>query len=224
MTFEDIEKTVQNAQTLSDLFRLWQKAHEFDPNWEATFPRSKESGAVEAFKTSFCIDGVSSLYGKYSGGDKADVLFILKESNIGQDELRKAGTTHPFWFNEEPTHSTREKYAKRFKAVLERYEPEWDVKAPIGYMNLNKRGGAGYTEAKRLTTYVTEYQRFIMKEIELMSPSVIFLCGCENSFHSITDSCMSQVTSDGMPMIISLYHPSYPRFDDCLARVPVKQL
>ncbi|MBP3209229.1 MAG: hypothetical protein J6M64_04850 [Oscillospiraceae bacterium] len=232
MTFEDIEKAAQNVQTLSDLFQLWQKAHEFDPNWEATFPKGKESGVVEAFKTSFCVDGVSSLDGKYSGGDKADVLFLLKESNIGQDELRKAGITHPFWFNEEPSHSTREKYAKRFKAALERYQPHWDDKAPIGYMNLNKRGGAGYTESKRLKEYICQYHKFILKEIEIIAPKMIFLCGCKDGFLSGIMEAIDEpkstviqtagdttmlVLSDGIkPIITPIYHPSYPRFSDCL--------
>ncbi len=233
MTFETIENAVQDAQTLSDLFQLWQKAHEYDSNWEATFPRGKESSVVEAFKTSFCVDGVSSLDGKYNGGDKADVLFILKESNIGQDELREAGKIHPFWFNEEPTHSTREKYAMKFKAVLDRYDPRWESSAPFGYMNLNKRGGAGYTESKRLASYVKQYQNFILKEIELISPRAVFLCGCEDAFRPLCSNSNLQTAeshkgivalNNNLSKVYSIYHPSYPRFNDCLDRVPIRSV
>lgn len=232
MTFETIENAVQDAQTLSDLFQLWQKAHECDPNWEDTFPKGRESGVVEAFKTSFCVDGISSLDGRYSGGDKADVLFILKESNIGQDELRKSGTVHPFWFNEDLTHSTRVKYAKRFKAVLDRYEPQMNVKAPIGYMNLNKRGGAGSTEPKRLRKYICQYHIFILKEIEIIAPKEIFLCGCKDSFISgiraatndlksceiqdIGDTTVLTLLDSVKPVVKSIHHPSYSRFNECL--------
>lgn len=232
MTFETIENAVQDAQTLSDLFQLWQKAHEYDSNWEATFPKGKESSVVEAFKTSFCVDGVSSLDGKYNGGDKADVLFILKESNIGQDELRETGKIHPFWFNEEPTHSTREKYAMKFKAVLDRYVYQWEAQAPLGYMNLNKRGGAGYTETKRLKEYVRQYHKFILKEIEIIAPKVVFICGCKDAFlygikeatdglkrnviHADEDTTMLMISNDIKPIVIPVYHPSYPRFNDCL--------
>ena len=232
MTFEAIENVVQDAQTLSDLFLLWQKAHECDPNWRDTFPKGRESGVVEAFKSSFCVDGISSLDGRYSGDDKADVLFILKKSNIGQDELRKVGTVHPFWFNEDLTHSTRVKYAKSFKAVLDRYEPQINVKSPIGYMNLNKRGGAGFTESKRLRKYICQYHKFILKEIEIIAPKKIFLCGCKDSFISgireapdYLKSCEIQDSGDTTiltlldsvkPIVQSIYHPSYSRFNECL--------
>lgn len=228
--FSEIEQNISSVHSLSELFQLWQQAHEVDPNWELTFPKGRETGVVEGFKSSFCIDGVSSLDGMYNGGEKAEVLFVLKESNIGQDELSKDGTIHPFWFNEQPAHSTRIKYAKNFIAVLDRYNPQWESSVPIGYMNLNKRGGAGYTEAKRLASYVKQYQNFILKEIELISPRTIFLCGCEDAFRSLCDNSNVQTaeshkemvaTSNIKSRVYSIYHPSYPRFNDCINKVPI---
>ena len=228
--FSKIEQNISSIHSLSELFQLWQQAHEVDPNWELTFPRGSETGVVESFKSSFCIDGVSSLDGMYNGAEKAKVLFVLKESNIGQDEFSKDGTIHPFWFNEQPTHSTRIKYAKNFRAVLDRYNPQWESSAPIGYMNLNKRGGAGYTEAKRLESYVKQYQNFILKEIELISPRAIFLCGCEDAFRPLCGSINAQTAeshkeiatlSNNGARVYSIYHPSYSRFSDCLNKVPI---
>ena len=238
MTFQEIESKINSVASLNELFSLWQEAQKVDPKWQEDFPKSDMSDPIEAFKSSFCIDGVSSLGGGYNGIEKAEVLFILKESNIEKEECQKAGSVNPFWFNNDFSSRSRKSYAQSFEQVLRHYYHSSGLLETIGYMNLNKRGGAGYTDKKRLTAYVRQYHMFILKEIELIQPEVIFLCGCKDSFYKglqLANAFCVTTSEDGderietlhisdstNPRLLSIYHPAYSRFSSCLEKIPAK--
>ena len=228
--FTEVENQIEATQSIADRFKYWKEAQAADTNWKSNVPMVGGEMPVEGFKKSFCIDGVSSVDGHYSGVERSKVLFVLKESNIGREEFQHDGKTHIFWFDEEPLHSTRIKYMKNFQMALDKFFPEWDSTMSIGYMNLNKRGGASYTESKRLKAYIRDYHKFILKEIEIIAPEMIFLCGCNDVFISgIREASLQNepfrdegdvlkliVSENVSPQIVTIYHPSYPRFKDCL--------
>lgn len=237
-SFAELEREAANAQTLDDLFILWQKAHIVDPNWEETFPKTKGVLPDESFKASFMADGVSCELGNYnkeSGNRKtADIVFVLKESDV-LDENGSASNSFGFWFDEavecnsgknkpKKAIAVRNRYMKKFSGIMDRYCSDWDSYTPIGYMNLNKRGGFSKANYYRLKAYVRQYHRFILKEIEILSPKTIVLCGCVGElvlglmeandlrldiFHEPDGSYqILNISSSVTPKIVTTCHPA----------------
>lgn len=195
-SFAELEWETANAKTLDDLFVLWQEAHMVDPNWEETFPKAKGILPDETFKASFKTDGVSCESGNYNKGNgnhkTADIVFVLKESDV-LDENCIASSSFDFWFDEAVENNSvknkpkqaiaiRNRYMKKFSVIMDRYCPDWDPYTPMGYMNLNKRGGFSKANYYRLKAYVRQYHTFILKEIEILAPKTIVLCGCVGEF------------------------------------------
>ena len=234
--FAEIEKEVSGTNTLIDLFSLWKAAHVADTSWKDNFPIKDGVIPGEQFKPSFCPDGVTSISGNYCGEEKADVLFLLKESNAWKGNPNAVGDSDKsFWFNEpRPDYGQRQRkrYGNSFSAVLNQYDPNWTPETAIGYMNLNKRGGASRANSKRIKSYVRQYHAFILKEIELISPKTIFLCGCRDDFeNAIPGEHLHESSQDGNlhfsisetvdPLIVPIYHPAYSGFRKCLENIQV---
>ncbi len=107
---------------------------------------------------------------------------------------------------------------------MDKYCSDWNAQTPIGYMNLNKRGGFSKTNYNQLKGYVRKYHRFILKEIEIIAPKVIVLCGCVGEFviglmeandlridnFSESDGSYQTlvISSCVTPMIITASHPA----------------
>ena len=232
-SFAELELEAENVQTLDELFKLWKDTHEVEPDCIKTFPRLKKNIFPEesSFKRSFKTDGVSCELGCTAGlRDKtAEILFVLKESNI-LDENCSVSNDFDFWFNQavegnsakKKAITVRNNYMKWFSTFMDKYCSDWDSQTPIGYMNLNKRGGFSKTNYNQLKAYVRKYHRFILKEIEIIAPKVIVLCGCVGEFvlglmeanalridHAPNGDYQILCVSDSVtPRIITTHHPS----------------
>lgn len=188
----DYNKLAGECGSLEDLFTLWREAHHQESEAEClgingeggTFPRKGGiAPAYEAFRDSFCPDGITSHAGREGAGKTCQVLFILIESNVlSQDAAKKSYGNQPFWFNVFPEDEVRSLYAGRLQQALQRLVQtqglKQEVHEPYGYMNLNKRGGFGDMNGKPLRTYVNRYLPFIKRQIELLSPNYIVCCSC----------------------------------------------
>lgn len=66
------------------------------------------------------------------------------------------------------------------------------------YLNINKRGGFASCDQSRLAVYAERYQLFIQREIELIKPKTIVVCGelknqcLQNTLEEIFRSCEKQ--------------------------------
>lgn len=222
--FTELENAAKCANSLKDLFDIWRKAHNSEPDYEKSLPKGLGSVEGNEFKSSFCPDGITSLIGKISKktlDNTAKALFIQKESNL-TGHLAESNGEKNFWFNDCPCDARRKYYASRMKHVLEARYADWAPDNPIGYMNLNKRGGTSTTDPKRLVSYISRYRWFILREIELISPETIFLCGCYSQFlvgiKDCADVYLEQqsnrliVSPSVMPTLVDLYHLSYRGF------------
>ncbi|MDO4287584.1 MAG: hypothetical protein Q4C55_00205 [Eubacterium sp.] len=225
---------MDNIKTLSELFDLYSKTHGNECHTEDTFPRHPKTKAYpddpEAFKTSFCWDGVTSITGGVDQKNvepKIKVLFILKESNNGG--IATPYEDKVFWFNDKPKVPARIRYQEKLSLVLDILDV--NTKANFGYMNLNKRGGFGSTTYRQLKQYVLNYKSFIKRQIELHDPEYIVFCGCYYMFASLIfkDEFRLQSVPVKWPhkpveinlnghttKLLHVYHPAYSRFKESL--------
>jgi hypothetical protein len=239
----DYTKKIEACNTLDELFSLWREAQGKEPEGKClgegkrigTFPRKKLSKkeyetpvykTETSFKDSFCPDGITSEAGHESSANRCQVLFILKESNVVDEDgyITKGNDNNKFWFNDAVENSERKKYAGRFQLVIQRLIETQGLKQKdsklYGYMNLNKRGGYGTTDDKALAAYMQEYQSFIRKQIFLLSPKFIVCCGnyellrkelFKTAEHNASVSIYPQqykIADDYFAKVYYVYHPS----------------
>lgn len=70
-------------------------------------------------------------------------------------------------------------------------------------MNINKRGGFAECNKQTLYNYYNKYKENILKEIEIINPSVIVFCAGNKTIY---DDLKENVNCK---YIIDMYHPSY---------------
>ena len=222
--FKELEDAAEECESLDELFCLWQKAHMAEENPEKTFPQSPDGKKPpkDAFRGSFCLDGITSAKGHEKGIDyelkpHVDVLFVLKESNTGGKPEKKG----KFWFDGNPEQSERIDYCKKFVKILKILDANENCR--FGYMNLNKRGGYRRTHLPSLKRYVKKYAKFIKKQIQLHSPKIVVFCGCYDvAVSNVLDMDKWKGKSDtanidGEEMTLHyVYHPSYSSFKKSL--------
>lgn len=208
---------------LKELFTDWAIQHSREPRESTgrTFPCKifmdefiiPDHGA---FASSFCPDGYTSLNGHYSGNKKPEieVLFVLKEDSVYN--RRQAGRMYPekygtFWFDQCLENPYRIRYKRNFEAVLRKLSEDkiihdtYSGDTPLGYMNINKRGGYGSTNTSRLRKYAETYRDAINRQICIMKPKVIVCFGCFDIMERIIDIGTSA-------LLLDVDHPSYSRF------------
>lgn len=224
MIMESHEKGRDIDPALKDLFKKWKHEQSCEPYMSAlkTFPKSgiKTVVTYEIFKESFCPDGFTSINGYYQAETpKIEVLFVLKEAHLDLVDGRLLPETNEtFWFNRPACNKTQDIYHKRIKTVLEVLEenqmisPGYNDDTPFGYMNINKRGGYGSTDSNSLKNYAVKYNNFINEQISIMHPKIIICFGC---FKLI----QCNICKGRSEMMIDLYHPAYPKFNNCLDRI-----
>lgn len=166
-----------------------------------------ELSPSEEFKHSFCADGFlakdgkagvpvlficreSNISGCIKEGPKKDTKEIV--GNIGQEK----GDEPLFWLREvvrckekdrsdyfpgknspgtaEKTAQT--KYFNCLSQVLKYLKVDTKL-STCAYLNINKRGGFASCDQSKLAIYAERYQLFIQKEIELIKPEKIVVCG-----------------------------------------------
>lgn len=72
----------------------------------------------------------------------------------------------------------------------------------VAFLNINKRGGGGKTDAKKLRNYYNTYKKEIQNEIDIVRPDIIVWCVREIDFDK-------QEYLKKTPQIISMWHPAY---------------
>ncbi|MBQ5956545.1 MAG: hypothetical protein IJL46_03120 [Clostridia bacterium] len=200
--FEEIRKDLDNVNDLPMLFKLWKEAHksETKESFEKTAPfdikQYDNQDNINRFKENFIYDGVTSKNGNADHDQKTEVLFILKESNSSEDIkncfLSSSDTKDNFWFNETPNDKTRKKYMGVFNDYLGLLPSSCDTRT-FGYMNINKRGGLGSNDKACFKEYLKTYLPFILKQIEIMDPNYIFICGFFDMLKEVLLSCHPEI-------------------------------
>ena len=184
----------------------------------------RKEAKLEVPVRSFCPDGFLDKDGK----PKVPVLFICRESNISDNIDNDTSELEPvdkqvFWLREvvrckekdrsnyfpdrespRATEKTAQtKYYNCLKKLLcdlnkqglidENVEP-----SNCAYLNINKRGGFSSCDQSKLAVYAERYQLFIQREIELIKPKTIVVCGelknqcLQNTLEEIFRSCEKQ--------------------------------
>lgn len=183
------------TEKLNELFEKWKKEHEkeldiSDKNNQSIIPSLKIS------KDSFTYDGFVF--------DEKDntVLYMLAESNL-EGKIKDNET---FWLKS--VYKIRNNNLKITKRIEQMQEylcnkiPELSMK-DISYMNINKRGGFAECNKQTLYNYYNKYKENILKEIEIINPSVIVFCAGNKAIY---DDLKENVNCK---YIIDMYHPSY---------------
>lgn len=166
-----------------------------------------ELSPSEEFKHSFCADGFLAKDGKAGVPvlficRESNISSCIKEDhekrtteivgNIGQDK----GDEPLFWLREvvrckekdrsdyfpgknspgtaEKTAQT--KYFNCLSQVLKYLKVDTEL-SNCAYLNINKRGGFASCDQSRLAVYAERYQMFIQKEIRIIQPEHIVICG-----------------------------------------------
>ena len=183
------------TEKLNELFEKWKKEHEkeldiSDKNNQSTIPSLKVS------KDSFTYDGFVF--------DEKDntVLYMLAESNL-EGKIKDNET---FWLKS--VYKIRNNNLKITKRIEQMQEylcnkiPELSMK-DISYMNINKRGGFAECNKQTLYNYYNKYKENILKEIEIINPSVIVFCAGNKAIYDDLKENLN------CKYIIDMYHPSY---------------
>ena len=227
----DIDPALQN------LFIEWQERHENErvESKEKTFPRYKiprdktssekdvyVTPDYESFANSFCPDGFTSINGYYQKKTpKIEVLFVLKEAHLEPDgDNLISETNNTFWFNRPCPDKITDIYHKRIRDTFSplmkycHFNDPLNDSTPFGYMNINKRGGAGTTDMTRLSNYADYYGDLISRQIQIMNPRIIVCFGCYGVIKNIRNTRRADWNKLRLESIIDLYHPKYSRFEE----------
>ncbi len=193
-------KKICNIDKITDLFDSWKDAHKTDEEYE----KYKTEGIDKNY---FCYDGI------INEGDFCGLLFICKESHIDKDE--PIDKDNYFWLREVAKGEKKPGlFGTRLSIIANAYfnnNEGLSVLKKVALVNLNKRGGKSSTEYKKLDIYTKKYATYIAKEIDIIKPKVIVLCGTKTLFDTYISKKLDKYKSEYSPKIISLYHPSYKR-------------
>lgn len=89
------------------------------------------------------------------------------------------------------------KYFNCLSQVLEHLKVNTEL-SNCAYLNINKRGGVASCDQSRLAVYAQRYQLFIQREIELIDPETLVVCGelkdpdLRHTLEEIFRSCKKQ--------------------------------
>ncbi len=210
---EPIKVDLSGIGTLEELFQRWQEEQEKQKDVElglvenrrqSTFPdwkcsNGRVNGCHKDFYKSFCYDGFLTDWQK----GRKTILFICREANIADEKhiaevdskdlllpekTRCENRFGQFWVkHQHEQNCSRDPYIAFINSVEEEYRTNTRRGYNLAYMNLNKRGGFGSCNMARIGHYVAYYQRFIQREIELISPDIII---CGGTFDTIMDIMM----------------------------------
>lgn len=167
--------------------------------------KCQKLSSADEFKRSFCADGFLAKDGKagvpvlficresnISGNIKDNVL---NPEGVGSDGQGK-GNQSLFWLREvvrckeknrfdyfpdkespEAAEKTAQtKYFNCLSQVLKHLKVDTKL-STCAYLNINKRGGVASCDQSRLAVYAERYHLFIQKEISIIQPKHIVICG-----------------------------------------------
>ena len=198
------------TEKLEQLFQLWKEKHSSEDilpkeliNYQKKIINSLTIPYQFVDKESFTYDGF------IFNENKDTVLYILKESNLGNTNKAK----DQFWFKsvyklEKNTVLILKKIELMQEFIIEKNKGAIK-KSDISFMNLNKRGGFTSTNPKILKNYYLKYQEFIKAEIEIIDPKIIVFCMSEKKSKDIQYIINDIKKEFDNKIIISTSHPSY---------------
>lgn len=218
--FKRIENQISNCNNLDELFVLWKNAHLIESDWEKTTYTHSTLSISGIEQDSFIKDGYIN-YEEYNI-QQAKILFILKEANTYNyrspnvppserdqikeyDEYLTDGKT-----NRPKQHEKmgRMAYFLHNKDInIEKAKrPETDeIKFALktsAFMNLNKRGGKANTTEKYYA-YIEKYEKFIMRQIQILNPNHIIILGDSN------DKITNNISNNYRSITIKMWHTAY---------------
>ena len=198
--FDEINNMVDSCANLDDLFMLWKKAHVAEENYEETTVtdtltnKSSKTAYGGISKDSFIKDGYIDEESYKKASKK--ILFILKEANIqayrSENDLHNPSEASQICFyrnyicseEEKPkvlnTPRQQEKMGRIAHYIFtgSKIADIKEVKNALkccAFMNINKRGGSN--KASKVNAYLSKYQKFVNKQIEILSPDFIIIVG-----------------------------------------------
>lgn len=190
---------MSKTDELNNLFVEWKKAHENESNDEY-----KNYRVDNIDKNSFCNDGIICEE-KFNG-----LMFICKESHIKDDNtgfwLKKVSDNDdvkPYLFGTRLILTANAFFSGNYTDIDS--NRDCNVLKQVALLNLNKRGGKNNTNNKSLEQYTYKYVDYIEKEISIINPATIILCGTGDLFNKYIKSKFDY----NSVKLIYLKHPSY---------------
>lgn len=179
--------------------------------WEEVFPEGWH----------FNHDGVISKENWDSSGKK--VLFVLKETNKAKQnvvnaihraiEVKKSG----WWRGKVLRRVGRWAYGlQNYDGVVpplkEAKLNEKNALKSIAYINIKKTSGGARTNQKTFDAHASEYAPFVRRQIELIKPDIVVLCGTYNQVKRYVFPEIKKVServhvNDGV-VFINAFHPA----------------
>lgn len=225
-TFEELEREVENCNTLDELFELWREAHKAEKDYN-------EANNFCIERESFIADGIVDK--KAFAASPAAVLFILKESNIAKElkmiqaEERDIGKnasdrSQIEWYRNDVDKDgkrdnipkQKEKMARMTAYILKKEKLPTEQerllsRQSFAFLNLNKRGGGN--EEQLVEKYFDKYYLFIKKQISLIlsmySGKRKYIVFLGTGKYPKAKCLISELKEDAM--FISAWHPAYTR-------------
>lgn len=172
-------------------------------------------------RRSFTRDGIVDEK-EWNKGEK--LLFILKEANIeaklGDKELNGSVRADDdlegkFWFKYQIINgkiNRRRAIFRRLEKIGKIYSGKMDFSLKsVAYMNINKRGGLSCAKEDIIEGYFNQYKTQIMKEIEIINPSMVAIC-CGNKGYAFE---LAKLIKQELGIETKLYnHPSTRKMTD----------
>ena len=187
-----------NSETIRNLDRLLKSWRADRPNYE------------------FCCDCVLGNEAWETLDPK--IAFILKESNddfhpkAGETYLPSGGNSHLFWRNLNMWKFITE---KRGECSFEQTLAEKEKPATgFAYINLKKNAQSRrISDSNDIMTYVERDWSFLLREIDILKPDVLFCCG---TFYFIEQKLKAirfgeRVSKLEDMLVVDFYHPSARR-------------
>jgi hypothetical protein len=168
---------------------------EIQEQLEQLFARWATTQKQEGLGDWFFPDGLVGEEAAYAAAP-IKVLYILKESNVGE-EPKDFG----FWFKRVVANGEEHPIRRRL-ALLQEVIADSSNLGVAAYMNLNKSGGAAVADDKQLAAYVQRFAPLIREEIEILAPDVIVCGGC---YGLVRDALGDSFTG----RLVDMWHPSY---------------
>lgn len=199
MSFKEQPKELEKDkyENLQELFKEWKESHKEDNNeiCRVTFPKGRDD--YRGFKGSFCPDG------KFDDATQVEILFICRESNVGdgcgeqkdtdfwmRKVVKQKASDRNSYYDSGKTRSKNDKRKDRkaqttyYNCLMAIANMTTEIKAQsadklekCAYMNINKRGGSSGCNMTRLKNYAILYQNYIKKEISMLNPKKIVVLG-----------------------------------------------
>ncbi|GEM_PF-798130 len=191
-------KEPQKCENLEELFKSWRNC--------------QKDLCEEDRGKSFTSDGFLGDEEEFKRQDER-VLYILKEANSKNADETLRIEDGGFWAHRVINRETDEKPGELLNTIrdlqniiiIEEKTDDISVLKHAAYMNLDKRGGSNSSDKQKIKEYVDKFEEYIIKEINIINPTIIIECGT----YSFMESIHARIKCK---KIVDMWHPGYSRF------------